>query len=136
MEIIQAKDPTILFLVEMLTNDARLEFVQRSIGFDHRWVVPRVGRGGGFVLYWKATINLKMEGSDRYYIDAVIDKDTKNKWRSTGFYGEPEIARRHEAWNKLRDLNSRPEKPWICYGDFNEIIRQEEKLGGARRLHN
>ena len=31
-----AKDPTIVFLAEMLTDDARLEFVQRSIGFDHR----------------------------------------------------------------------------------------------------
>ena len=51
VEIIQAKHPTVVFLAEMLTNDARLEFVQRSIGFDHRWVVPRVGRGGGLVLY-------------------------------------------------------------------------------------
>ena len=46
MEIIRAKDPTIVFLAETLTDDARLEFVQRSIGFDHRWVVLRVGRGG------------------------------------------------------------------------------------------
>ena len=46
MEILRAKDPTIVFLAETLTDDARLEFVQRSIGFDHRWVVPRMGRGG------------------------------------------------------------------------------------------
>ena len=93
VEIIRAKDPTVVFLAETLTNDARLEFVQRSIGFDHRWVVPRVGRGGGLVLYWKATINLKVEGADRYYIDAVIDKVTENEWRLMGFYGEPETTR-------------------------------------------
>ena len=51
VEIIRAKDPTVVFLAEMLTDDARLEFVQRSIGFDHRWVVPRVGRGARLVLY-------------------------------------------------------------------------------------
>ena len=61
MEIIWAKDPTVVFLAETFTDDARLEFVQRSIGFDHRWVVPRVGRGGGLVFYWKATINLKVK---------------------------------------------------------------------------
>ena len=49
-----------VFLAEILTNDARLEFVQRSIGFDHRWVVPRVGRGCGLVLYWKASIKVRM----------------------------------------------------------------------------
>ena len=36
VQIIRAKDPTIMFLADMLIDDARLEFVQRSIGFDHR----------------------------------------------------------------------------------------------------
>ena len=111
MEIIRAKDLTVVFLVKTLIDDARLEFVQRSIGFDHRWIVPRVGKGGGLVLYWKASINLKVEDSDRYYVDAVIDKNTENEWKLTGFYGEPDITRRHEAWAKLRALNSRPKKP-------------------------
>ena len=102
MEVIRAKNPTVVFLAKTLINDARLEFVQRSIGFDHRWVVPRVGRGGGLVLYWKASINLKVEDSDRYYIDAVIDKNMENEWRLMGFFGEPDTARRHEAWAKLR----------------------------------
>ena len=136
VEIIRAKDPVVVFLAETLTDDARLEVIQRSIGFDHRWVVPRVGRGGGLVLYWKASINLMVEDSNKYYIDAVIDKNKENEWRLTGFYGEPGTARRHEAWDKLRALNMQPEKPWLCYGDFNEIIRQDEKLGGTRRPHN
>ena len=100
-----------MFLAETLTDDARLEFVQRSIGFDHRWVVPRVGRGGGLVLYWKALINLKVEGSNRYYIDVVIDKITENEWRLMSFYGELDTVRQHEAWTKLRALNSQLEKP-------------------------
>ena len=53
VEIVQAKDPAGVFLVETLIDDARLKFVQKSVGFDHRWVVPRVGRGGRLVLYWK-----------------------------------------------------------------------------------
>ena len=100
-----------MFLAETLIDDARLEFIQRSIGFDHRWVVPRVGRGGGLVLYWKALINLKVEGSNRYYIEVVIDKITENEWRLTSFYGELDTVRQHEAWTKLRALNSQPEKP-------------------------
>ena len=65
VEIIRAKDPAVVFLAEALTDDARLEVVQRSLGFDHRWVVPRVGRGGGLVLYWKDSVKLTVEDSDR-----------------------------------------------------------------------
>ena len=68
--------------------------------------MPRKGRGGGLVLFWKSSINLRVEGSHKYYIDASIDKNTSNEWRLTSFYGEPETARRCEAWNKLRSLNS------------------------------
>ena len=110
VEIVREKDPAVVFLAKTLTDDTRLEFVQSSIGFNHRWVVPRVGRSGGLVLYWRASVNLKVEGSDRYYIDAMIDKNSKNEWRLTGFYGEPDTARRHEARNKLRNLNSQPKK--------------------------
>ena len=53
-EIVRAKDPSVVFLAKTLTDEARLEFVQSSLGFDHRWVVPRVGRSGGLVIYWKS----------------------------------------------------------------------------------
>ena len=57
VEIIRAKDPIVVFLVETLIDDASPEFVQSSIDFDYRWVVPRVGRSGGLVLYWKVGIS-------------------------------------------------------------------------------
>lgn len=39
VEIIQAKDPSIVFLVETLIDEAKLDTVQQNIEFDHRWVV-------------------------------------------------------------------------------------------------
>ena len=33
-------------------------------------------------------------------------------------------------------LNFISDIPWLCFGDFNEIIRQDEKVGGALRPHN
>ena len=51
VDIIRAKYPSIVFLAETLTNDARKELVERNINFDHRLVVPRQGKGGGLVLF-------------------------------------------------------------------------------------
>ena len=135
VELVQAKDPSVVFLAKTLTDDARLEFIQSSINFDHRWVVPKVGRSGGLVLYWRSSINLSIEGSNKYYIDAVINKDQESEWHLTSFYGEPKTTRRSEAWEKLRNLSSRRERPWLCCGDFNEITKQDEKLGGVTQSH-
>ena len=99
-------------------------------------MVPREGRGGGLALFWKSSINLIVMGSSKYYIHAVINKDSDNEWHFTSFYGEPEIARRTEAWDQLRYLNSQSNTPWLCVGDFNKIIRQDEKVGGRIRPHN
>lgn len=41
------------------------------------------------------------EDSHKYFIDTTIDKGMDSKWRFTGFYGEPETAKRHKAWSKL-----------------------------------
>ena len=65
----------------------------------------------------------KVEGSGKNYIDAIINKNTETKWRLTSFYWEPEIARRIDAWDIVRNLNSRLDSPWLCCGDFNEIIK-------------
>ena len=33
------------------------------------------------------------------------------------------VAKRFKAWDKLRSLNSSPERPWLYCGNFNEIVR-------------
>ena len=77
-----------------------------------------------------------MEDSSKYFIDTIIDKNTDNTWCFTSFYEEPITSRSCEAWESLRRLNFNLDTPWLCAGDFNEIVRQEEKLGGAIRRHH
>ena len=88
------------------------------------------------VLFLKSSINLTVEDSSKYYIDVCIDKNTMQEWRFTGFYGEAETARRIEAWDSLRSLNHHPNTPWLCAGDFNELVIQDEKLGGTIQSSN
>ncbi|XP_075665671.1 uncharacterized protein LOC142635397 [Castanea sativa] len=121
-DIIRAKDPSVVFIAETLTDEARLDRVLQNIDFDKKWVVPKEGRGGGFALFWKASINLTVEDSSKYYIDVCIDKNTEQEWRFTDFYGEPETTTRSEAWDSLCRLNRHPNTPWLGAGDFNELV--------------
>ena len=136
VSILRAKDPSIVFIAETWTDEVRLDRTLSYINFDQKWVVPRSTRGGGLVLFWKNSINLKVVGSHRYYIDAVINKNERDEWRFIGFYGEPDAAKRNEAWAKLRSLNRNQNIHWLSVGDYNEITRQEEKMGGALRSFN
>ena len=135
-DYIQAKDPSVVFLAETWTDNDRLDQVLRNFDFVNKWSIPSGNRGGGLVLLWKEDIRITVEDSSKYYIDVLIEKNTPQEWRFISFYGEPVTNRRHEAWTKIRTFNNKPHIPWLCVGDFNEITRQEEKVGGAIRAHN
>ncbi|XP_050249071.1 uncharacterized protein LOC126696357 [Quercus robur] len=73
-------------------------------------------------------------GYSRNYIHAIISEQVSGfKWRITGFYGNPETHKRQESWDELAALNRKFQLPWLCYGDFNEILSRGEKMGGAPR---
>ena len=130
VRLIQEKDLSVVFIAETWTDEIRLDRTLSKINFDQKWVVLRLNRGGGLALFWKSSINIEVVDSHRYYIDTIINGNTEDAWRFTGFYGKPETHRRSEAWNKLRSLNARMNIPWICGGDFNEIVRHDEKWVG------
>ena len=68
------------------------------------------------------------------HIDVVInDAEKYITWRLTGFYGHPNMHQRYESWHLLAFLNNQLHLPWLCLGDFNEILSNFEKFGGAIR---
>jgi hypothetical protein len=54
-------------------------------------------------------------------------------WTFTGFYGNPDRKLQEESWRLLSHLGFLSRPAWLCIGDFNEIVDQSEKVGGAVR---
>ena len=131
-ELVQRWDPKIVFLSETKIRKNAMEKVMEKINFVNGLIVPRRGRGGGLALLWRREIDLEIMGYSRSFIDAIItEHDSGFKWRITGFYGNPESHGRKESWEELKVLHRKFNLPWLCYGDFNEILSGEEKLGGG-----
>ena len=65
VSLIQAKDPSVMFITETLADEVRLDRTLSKINFDKKWVVPRQNRGGGLVLFWKKSINVDVVDSHR-----------------------------------------------------------------------
>lgn len=83
-------------------------------------------------LQWYSSIDLQVRNFSSSHIDSLIRVDGK-EWRFTGFYDHWDINKRMESWNLLRALGRQSLIPWLCSGDFNEILFQSEKKRGNRR---
>ena len=128
--LVRAQDPTVVFLAETWLDEIRLFVIQDTLKFGHHHGVSKITHGGGLALFWKKDFDVKVESSSLNHIDVVINGGKENVWRFTGFYGAPETQLRIDSWNLLRNLNGQSSLPWLCVGDFNEILKSHEKLSG------
>ncbi|KAK6156521.1 hypothetical protein DH2020_010769 [Rehmannia glutinosa] len=94
--------------------------------------VPPVGRSGGLALLWRQNIDVSLRGFNNHFIDAHVTLASM-KFRLTGVYGQPDTSKRRVFWNSFRTLFPRTNEPWICMGDFNEVLRQNEFVGSHPR---
>ena len=62
-DLTRAKDPSVVLIAETWTGEARQKkkTIKHNLKFDHKFLVPRIHRGGGLVLNWKAGVVFRKE---------------------------------------------------------------------------
>ena len=133
-KVVLEKDPTLVFLMETKFSVNQMEGIKGKIERQEGLVVPSVKRGGGLAFLWKRAVKVDVLTYSPRHIDVVvIEEQGTRKWRFTGFYGHLETGKREESWKLLESLINRSNLPWICMGDYNEIMYAKEKEGGGVR---
>ena len=51
-------------------------------------------------------------------------------WLLSAIYASPNLECRKILWNNLCSVASTFSFPWLCIGDFNEVLNSSEKFGG------
>ncbi|KAJ1255254.1 hypothetical protein BS78_K272300 [Paspalum vaginatum] len=133
LELQKAEKADILFLSETKMKKRRLERFRWIIGLTNMMAHDGEGQGGGVAIFWRNGVRLQLESMSKYHIGMGVEEEIGSGWRFTGFYGEPRTDYRDRSWEILRNLKTTLVKPWLCAGDFNEILVNEEKVGGAPR---
>jgi hypothetical protein len=110
-----------------------VEGLARRLGFDNSFAVSSDGRSGGLGVFWNKEIKLHFLPFSQYHIDAIITEGNEEPWRLTCVYGEAQVAERHKTWDVLKFIKSSSPLPWMCIGDFNEVLHQHEHMGVAER---
>lgn len=126
----------ILFLIGTKQSIDEMQRIKEGLPYRGMLAVLSIRRSGGLALLWMEEVNLHIQTFTQNHIDALILNEPNTPWRLTSFYGWPEEQRKNESWHLLWDLHSRHLVPWLCLGDFNEILKSEEKQGGLQEPLN
>ena len=83
--------------------------------------------GSGHVM--ETDVMIDTQTYSPHHIDVQVLMLSTQPWRLTGLYGYSEEQLKPETWRLMRHLYNRSTLPWLCVGDYNEILVSEEKNG-------
>ena len=127
--LVKGHCPHIVFLCETKATESRLKKIACSLGFSEHLTVAARGKSGGICLFWSSGIHVDVLEFNSVTI-AISIYDSVCNWSLVGFYGPPYYRKRMKAWTNLYGLLQSLEGPWLCFGDFNTVVEDNEKLGG------
>ncbi|XP_039169360.1 uncharacterized protein LOC120293707 [Eucalyptus grandis] len=105
--LIALERPGLLFLMETKNKATMVEKICKKLQFQNLYLVNPTGIAGGLAIMWQEEIALKIT-----FVHASTD------------FGE-----RMTLWQLLGNLKPPISLPWICMGDFNEMLYVWEKVG-------
>uniref|UniRef100_A0A453F1H8 Endonuclease/exonuclease/phosphatase domain-containing protein n=1 Tax=Aegilops tauschii subsp. strangulata TaxID=200361 RepID=A0A453F1H8_AEGTS len=108
--------------------------------------LPAQGTRGGILLAWKSsTVTITAPLLTMNALTAKVTTATGAPWWLSVVYGPQEDADKIAFMQELRDVRASCPGPWMVCGDFNLILRDEDKsrgnlnrrmMGRFRRLTN
>lgn len=124
----------VLALFETHVGGDRASRICQGLGFDKSFRVDDVGQSGGIWFLWRSEIREVevVESSDQFVYVKVIDG--QNILNLIAVYAAPTVSRRSGLWERLGEVISAVEGSLVIGGDFNTIVRLDERTGGNGRL--
>ncbi|KAH7861779.1 hypothetical protein Vadar_030827 [Vaccinium darrowii] len=97
-------------------------------------LIDPVGIAGGLVVYWKKELKVRLISKCSFFIDLLISDDEAGyEWHLINLYASTNDAIRKAQWGELLHYRQRSSGEWIIWGDFNDLLWEDEKQGGRRR---
>ncbi|KAJ1404587.1 Zinc finger, CCHC-type [Sesbania bispinosa] len=101
-------------------------------GFSGGVRVEAQGFSGGIWIMWKSeALTVKVVKTTSQCIHLNLFNDNSGYWFLTIVYASPNEQNRYELWEELINFGAELIDPWCVMGDFNTILYEFEKVGGA-----
>lgn len=128
--LIRLFSPHLIFLQETRLKQSEMDKIRTMVQYAGLACVDCSGRfrSGGLAILWNSHYDITLQSFSQNHIDTLVaDPISNDAWRFTGLYGYPNEAQRHKTWELLQLLYSHSSLPWLCAGDFNDILYNIEK---------
>lgn len=131
-DVQKRESPNILFVSETKMDKRGMERFQWFVGMPNMMVKDCRGNSGGLALFWRRAVDVVIRSLSKYHIDATVQEE-RVEWRITGAYGDKKTEEKAKTWRLLKLLYNQYTKPWLCLGDYNELLFGCKKVGGQPR---
>lgn len=85
-------------------------------------------------MMWNDSVDLQLVSFSLHHILCKINGANGDKeWMCAGLYGWPEGSQKYRTRALIETIKRTVKGPWLCTGDFNEILWSIEKKGGQMR---
>lgn len=104
-----------------------METICHKFNFDFgTYVDPK-----GLTLWWKAEVDVIIKNASKNIIHTIVSENgNPTTWVASFVYGSPCREGRDQLWEDLGNIGHSEHLPWLCMGDFNEVLRTNDKFEG------
>ncbi|KAF9596030.1 hypothetical protein IFM89_006957 [Coptis chinensis] len=122
-----------ILIVETQVKSPKISQTIQRQGFVNYFHVPSNGRSGGMSLLWTNNLSVTIKQSDSWIIhgSAHCIATPTVTWTFSGIYAHPKHHGRKLQWQLLSAIGIHIRGPWAIFGDFNQVLSQEDKMGGV-----
>ncbi|KAK9733636.1 hypothetical protein RND81_04G080700, partial [Saponaria officinalis] len=128
--MVSANNYDFIFLQETKSTVNKVASMFGHSGFRNFGGVNVEGRSGGLFVGWKNYCNFEVAFACKNFIILEFIECNKILWYLFLVYGEPAAAKRRSIWTSLGEWLAIKNKPFLLFGDINQVDFLDDKLGG------
>ncbi|XP_057428997.1 uncharacterized protein LOC130722320 [Lotus japonicus] len=119
-------------ILEPRISGEKADKVLSNMGFDSITKTDANGFSGGIWCCWKQSMfSIRVVALNQQCIHLHVNPNDQGGWYLTVVYAHPQERMRVSLWNDLVNFKDQTSGPWFVAGDFNSVLFEAEKVGGA-----
>ena len=130
--LISKHNPPMVIITETRVEGNRAKDITDTLPFDEAIHTDTIGYAGGLWLLWKSdeveVTQLAKTKQEIHVVIKVLSSDLS--WILTCIYASPRFVERKLLWGNLSNVALLHNLPWVMFGDFNELLSNDDKSGG------